>query len=222
MNQTETFPAMPFPSELETERSMSPLEGEYPIPELEEELRRGSPTRVRTGSGRSRPPIRSAAYQKGPGRPRPTQPRPPVPPRRPPAGRPWAPWGVVREPFPVPGEPEPASGAPEGPGSEYIRWTQDCLNRVMSAGLPVDGVMTPAARSIVRSFQRRENLPVSGIVGPETEDALKRACGGATSSPAGTDAQLDQEWGFEVARGVGSTSAAPGAPAARAAHASST
>jgi hypothetical protein len=82
----------------------------------------------------------------------------------------------------------------------------------MSAGLPVDGVMTPAARSIVRSFQRRENLPVSGIVGPDTEDALKRACGGATSSPAGTDAQPDQEWGFEVARGVGSTSGrGPGA-----------
>ena len=82
----------------------------------------------------------------------------------------------------------------------------------MSAGLPVDGVMTAATRSIVRSFQRRENLPVSGIVGPDTEDALKRACGGVTSSPAGADAQPDQEWGFEVARGVGSTSGrGPGA-----------
>ena len=82
----------------------------------------------------------------------------------------------------------------------------------MSAGLPVDGVMTAATRSIVRSFQRRENLPVSGIVGPDTEDALKRACGGVTSSPAGADAQPDQEWGFEVARGVGSISGrGPGA-----------
>ena len=60
-------------------------------------------------------------------------------------------------------------------GSEHVRWIQDCLNRAMSAQLPVDGVMTPAARSLVRSFQRQQGLTASGIVGPDTEEALKKA-----------------------------------------------
>ena len=54
----------------------------------------------------------------------------------------------------------------------------------MSTNLPVDGVMTPATRSVIRSFQQREGLNVTGIMGPDTEDALKRACSGTTSAPS--------------------------------------
>ena len=55
----------------------------------------------------------------------------------------------------------------------------------MQAGLPVDGILSPATRSVVRSFQQRENLRATGIVGPDTEEALKRACaGGAPAAPA--------------------------------------
>jgi hypothetical protein len=36
--------------------------------------------------------------------------------------------------------------------------------------------MTAATRSLIRSFQRREGLPVTGVVGADTEDALKAAC----------------------------------------------
>src|SRR5258705_11821062 len=108
-------------------------------------------------------------------------------------------------------------------GSEHVRWVQDCLNQVMQAGLPVDGILSPATRSVVRSFQQRENLRVTGIVGPDTEEALRRACAsGATAAPAdapaagapgadapaadasgtdappaGGDAPADQEWGLE-------------------------
>jgi hypothetical protein len=78
-----------------------------------------------------------------------------------------------------------------------VRWTQDCLNRAMAAQLPVDGVMAPATRSVVRSFQQREGLPVTGIVGPDTQEALKRACAGGAPA-ADNDAQPDQEWGFEA------------------------
>ena len=54
-----------------------------------------------------------------------------------------------------------------------------------AGGLPVDGVLSPATRSVVRSFQQRENLRATGIVGPDTEEALKRACaGGAPAAPA--------------------------------------
>ena len=65
-----------------------------------------------------------------------------------------------------------------------MRWAQDCLNQVMQAGLPLDGVLSAATRSVVRSFQQRENLRATGIVGPDTEEALKRACaGGAQRRP---------------------------------------
>ena len=66
-----------------------------------------------------------------------------------------------------------------------MRWVQDCLNQAMQSGLPLDGVLSAATRSVVRSFQQRENLRVTGIVGPDTEEALKRACaGGAPAAPA--------------------------------------
>jgi hypothetical protein len=78
----------------------------------------------------------------------------------------------------------PAEPMPSG-GSEHVRWVQDCLNQVMQAGLPVDGILSPATRSVVRSFQQRENLRATGIVGPDTEEALRRACaGGAPAAPA--------------------------------------
>jgi peptidoglycan hydrolase-like protein with peptidoglycan-binding domain len=57
--------------------------------------------------------------------------------------------------------------------------------------------MSPATRSVVRSFQQREKLPVSGIVGPDTEEALKRACSGGAPQ-ASDDTQADQELAFET------------------------
>jgi uncharacterized protein (TIGR02594 family) len=60
-------------------------------------------------------------------------------------------------------------------GTEFVRWVQSALNRVEGAGLPVDGEMSAAARSTLRRFQRRRRLPADGIVGPETEQALREA-----------------------------------------------
>jgi hypothetical protein len=75
--------------------------------------------------------------------------------------------------------------------------------------------MTPETRSAVRSFQRRERLPLSGIVGPDTEEALKRACArasSASSDPGRAQRELTVEAEEEglgdffgrVAAGVGS------------------
>jgi peptidoglycan hydrolase-like protein with peptidoglycan-binding domain len=192
MNQTETFLPEAFPRELAMEQSPGTYESEIGSLELEEELRRASGFRPSTGRSRSgRPPMPRAGMPRRPGTTRPGG--PPRRPRRWPAGA--VPWAVYPEPFPVAGEPDTGVSAPQG--SEYVRWTQECLNRVMSAQLPVDGVMTPATRSLVRSFQQRENLAVTGIVGPDTEEALKRACAGAAASATG-DAQPDQEWGLEA------------------------
>jgi hypothetical protein len=63
-------------------------------------------------------------------------------------------------------------------GSEYIRWVQDCLNRTLGLQLPLTGVLGRETRSAIRSFQKQQGLLVNGIVGPETEAAMKAACNG--------------------------------------------
>ncbi|MBP2671953.1 MAG: hypothetical protein H6Q85_2019, partial [candidate division NC10 bacterium] len=73
------------------------------------------------------------------------------------------------------GSGEPSSSQSAEPPSEYVRWVQDSLNRALGLQLPIDGVMNRETRSAVRSFQERQGLPVNGLVGPETEAALKTA-----------------------------------------------
>lgn len=158
-----------FPAELATEQTGG---------EFEEEFRRASRYR---SPGRA-PRMGSPAGPRPRPWPRPGKPLAGWPPRRP---RPWpvagaTPWPDQGVPYPLPGEPTPTSSMPQG--SEYVRWTQDCLNRVMSVQLPVDGVMSPATRSVLRRFQLRENLPVTGIAGPDSEQALGRACAALASS----------------------------------------
>ncbi|WP_138733745.1 C40 family peptidase [Modestobacter excelsi] len=65
-----------------------------------------------------------------------------------------------------------------------VRWVQSTLNRVIGAGLAVDGVFGSRTRAAVMSFQRREGLVADGVVGPVTTAALQRAAGGAPSAPA--------------------------------------
>ncbi len=70
--------------------------------------------------------------------------------------------------------------------SEYVRWVQAQLNRLIGAALVVDGVSGTLTRSAVRSFQQRAGVAVDGVVGPVTEAAMLRA--GATPPPGGTPA----------------------------------
>ena len=127
--------------------------------EWEQEARRGG-----------RIPSRTMGFRQRPFR-RPSQLRRRRPPRLPWLSLGW-PVAVIREPSVV----EPAQE-----GSEYVRWVQSALNRVMSLRLPVDGIMGPETRSAIRSFQQRQGLPVNGIVGPETQRALIAA--GASQPP---------------------------------------
>lgn len=115
--------------------------------------------------------------------------RPPPHHRRPPRTiiRPWrVSAGVVYEPSICTC---PEQTCPQH-GSEYIRWVQSTLNGILGMRLPLNGVLTPATRSAIRSFQERENLPVTGIVGLDTERALIAARGGQ-SSGAGTTKQVE-------------------------------
>ena len=67
--------------------------------------------------------------------------------------------------------------------SNYIRWVQSSLNKIMGLRLAVDGVSGPQTTSAIRSFQQRSKLQVDGKVGPQTERSLIAA--GAGPPPTG-------------------------------------
>lgn len=66
----------------------------------------------------------------------------------------------------------------------YVQWVQRSLNRLIGAGLAVDGIYGPRTRRAVRQFQQRRGLQVDGIVGAATERALRAA--GASAPPGVT------------------------------------
>jgi hypothetical protein len=70
--------------------------------------------------------------------------------------------------------------------SNYIRWVQESLNRILALRLAIDGVAGLQSRSAIRSFQQRQGLKPDGVVGATTEAALIRA--GADAPPRSTSA----------------------------------
>lgn len=93
--------------------------------------------------------------------------------------RPWPPrrplpplwWGYPILDGRLPNE--PTTG-----GSEQGRWVQHSLSQVLGLQLPVNGVMGPETRNAIRTFQQQKGLPVDGILGPPTERALVEALSG--------------------------------------------
>lgn len=65
--------------------------------------------------------------------------------------------------------------------SDYIRWVQESLNKIMGLRLAVDGDKGTQTKSATRSFQQKAGLVVDGDVGPKTEAALIAA--GASPPP---------------------------------------
>lgn len=78
--------------------------------------------------------------------------------------------------------PPPESDAPSE-GSEFIRWAQISLNKILNLNLRTDGVVDADTREAIRSFQRREKLPVTGAIGPDTQQALVAATRNQTKQP---------------------------------------
>jgi len=54
------------------------------------------------------------------------------------------------------------------------RQIQSALNSAISAGLKEDGIIGPLTMAKIREFQQRNDLAVDGIVGSQTETALRR------------------------------------------------
>ena len=151
--------------------------------------RRSVPTSRRFAAPSSSKPVAP-----GPARPGGLKMRPPMQPPgrkpRPSRSGPSGPAGVlVRNPYSLPIEHFPGDSIVPTPGTESVRWAQDCLNHTMGLRLAVNGVMGADARSALRRFQEQQGLRGSGILGPDTEEALKSACRGD-----GIEAQADAEF----------------------------
>jgi hypothetical protein len=86
----------------------------------------------------------------------------------------------------------------EPPGHIDVQWVQRCLNRALEVNLRPTGVMNPATRSALRSFQRGQGLPATGAVGPRTRSALTASCSEQPAPTFGFDAVDAQD---EVAHG---------------------
>lgn len=108
--------------------------------------------------------------------------RPGRPVARPPARPPQGGKPPTRPPFWRPPQGGGSGGAPpsyapaEEPadeGSEFLRWVQDSLNRSLGMRLPLNGILGPATRSALRTFQERSGLPADGKINPEVERALR-------------------------------------------------
>lgn len=151
---------------------------------------RGAPPR-RTGARPPQRPARQARPTRPPTRP-PSRPsaRPGIAgrPQRPrPDGVGWRP-AYGRRTWQADDWARPSDdGGTDTRGSETVRWAQDCLNRIAGTALPVDGVMRPPSRSALRAFQRREGLRPTGILGPDTRSALRRACAGGSENGGNSD-----------------------------------
>lgn len=137
---------------------------------------------------RFRPPIRPPRPPIRPPRPVifPTFPLPVVSVAEPRPPQPAAPAGAEptgAAPAPAGGPPTAPSAEPSEEGSEYVRWVQSSLNRILGLRLPLNGIMRPETRSAIRSFQQQKGLPVDGVVGPDTEQALRAAAPGQLLQP---------------------------------------
>lgn len=61
----------------------------------------------------------------------------------------------------------------KGATGTQVKKLQKCLNKIMDAGLTVDGSFGPATLKAVKAFQKKYKLDVDGSVGPKTRAKIK-------------------------------------------------
>ena len=65
--------------------------------------------------------------------------------------------------------------APPTPDPQVMS-AQACLAQVVNPAVPQDGIMGPQTRQALRTFQGQQQLPVTGMLDPNTSNALQTAC----------------------------------------------
>ena len=92
-------------------------------------------------------------------------------------------------PATVPSDDKPPTELAPGANGELVEALQRTLNKRTGAAaqLSVDGDFGPGTKQAVTAFQRSQNLPPTGIVGPETWKALGPLVQSADEQPADPD-----------------------------------
>ena len=67
----------------------------------------------------------------------------------------------------------PTVNLKKGDKGGQVKRLQKCLNKLIKAGLEVDGSFGPATYKAVRAFQKKYKLAVDGSVGPKTRAKIK-------------------------------------------------
>jgi hypothetical protein len=56
--------------------------------------------------------------------------------------------------------------------NDQVKWLQTALNKVMNAGLAIDGSYGPLTETAVKNFQTKNKLAVDGIFGPKSLEKM--------------------------------------------------
>jgi murein L,D-transpeptidase YcbB/YkuD len=67
-----------------------------------------------------------------------------------------------------------AKSSIEIPARYDVKWIQRQLNKYLGTNLDLDGDYGTATKDAVSHFQKRQNLPVDGWVGPATAEKLEQ------------------------------------------------
>lgn len=66
-----------------------------------------------------------------------------------------------------------------------VQWAQGCLAQLVGPGVPQNGIMGPQTQQALQTFQSQQQLPPTGMLDPNTMNALQAACSGPPGPPPG-------------------------------------
>jgi len=73
--------------------------------------------------------------------------------------------------------PRPTQSVKSGVKGEEVKWVQWSLNKIMNAGLSIDGSCGPKTEEAIKVFQKKYGLTVDGIFGQKSREKMVQLLG---------------------------------------------